>query len=42
VGVGTALFYEPLICPRINQDIASYLADQGLEHVQQLVGTLKG
>jgi dihydroorotate dehydrogenase (NAD+) catalytic subunit len=42
VGVGTALFYEPLICPRINQDIASYLADQGLEHVQQLVGTLRG
>jgi dihydroorotate dehydrogenase (NAD+) catalytic subunit len=42
VGVGTALFYEPLICPRINQDIASFLADQGLEQVQQLVGTLKG
>jgi dihydroorotate dehydrogenase (NAD+) catalytic subunit len=42
VGVGTALFYEPLICPRINQDIASFLADQGLEHVQQLVGTLRG
>jgi len=42
VGVGTALFYEPLICPRINQDIASFLAEQGLEHVQQLVGTLKG
>jgi len=42
VGVGTALFYEPLVCPRINQEIASYLAGQGLEHVQQLVGTLKG
>ncbi len=41
VGVGTALFYEPLICPRINDGIAAYLAEAGLTNVQQLVGTLK-
>jgi dihydroorotate dehydrogenase (NAD+) catalytic subunit len=42
VGVGTALFYEPLICPRINQGIAEYLRDAQLTNVQQLVGTLQG
>ena len=42
VGVGTALFYEPLICPQINQGIASYLRDAQLTNVRQLVGTLQG
>ena len=40
VGLGTALFYEPLACPRINQGIAEYLAAQQLGSVRQLVGTL--
>ena len=31
VGVGTALFYDPLVCQRINAGIAQYLALQGLE-----------
>jgi dihydroorotate dehydrogenase (NAD+) catalytic subunit len=42
VGVGTALFYEPLVCPQINQGIADYLCDAKLANVQQLVGTLQG
>ena len=42
VGVGTALFYEPLICPQINRGIADYLATHRLLNVQQLVGTLQG
>src|SRR5471030_1303407 len=42
VGVGTALFYEPLVCPQINQGIAAYLRDAKLANVQQLVGTLQG
>jgi dihydroorotate dehydrogenase (NAD+) catalytic subunit len=42
VGVGTALFYEPLICAQINQGIAAYLRDAQLTNVQQLVGTLQG
>ena len=40
VGVGTALFYEPLVCRDINRGIAAYLAERGLAGVQQLVGTL--
>jgi dihydroorotate dehydrogenase (NAD+) catalytic subunit len=40
VGLGTALFYEPLLCQRINQGIAQYLSAQGLQSVAQLVGTL--
>jgi dihydroorotate dehydrogenase (NAD+) catalytic subunit len=42
IGVGTALFYEPLICPQINQGIAAYLRDAQLSNVQHLVGTLQG
>jgi dihydroorotate dehydrogenase (NAD+) catalytic subunit len=42
VGVGTALFYEPLVCPQINQGIAAYLREAQLANVQQLVGTLQG
>jgi len=40
VGVGTALFYEPLVCTDINRGIAAYLVEQGLASVQQLIGTL--
>ena len=42
VGIGTALFYDPLICPKINQAIATYLATAGLQSVGELVDTLKG
>ncbi len=41
VGIGTALFYEPLVCQSINQGIAEYLRAQGLAGVTQLVGTLR-
>ena len=41
VGVGTALFYEPLVCRGVNQRIAAYLGEAQLSNVQQLVGTLK-
>jgi dihydroorotate dehydrogenase (NAD+) catalytic subunit len=40
VGIGTALFYDPLICNRINQGIADYLKRHGMTEVAQLVGTL--
>jgi len=39
VGVGTALFYDPLVCPKINSGIESYLNRNGLGSVQELVGT---
>ena len=41
VGIGTALFYDPLICEKINQDIAAYLAKHELSNVQALIGSLK-
>ena len=40
IGVGTALFYDPLVCPKINAGLLDYLAAQHLASVQQLVGTL--
>jgi len=40
VGIGTALFYDPLVCPKINAGIAAYLAGNGLASVAELVGTL--
>ena len=41
VGVGTALFYDPLVCKEINDGISQYLDDHGLENVSSLVGSLK-
>jgi dihydroorotate dehydrogenase (NAD+) catalytic subunit len=41
VGIGTALFYDPLICPKINAHIADYLARHGLNSVSELTGTLQ-
>ncbi len=41
VGVGTALFYDPLICKRINQGIAAYLERHEMASVSQLTGTLQ-
>lgn len=40
VGIGTALFYEPLICKTINSGIADYLARHGMRSVADLVGSL--
>lgn len=40
VGVGTALFYDPLICPTINQGIIDYLDRHGIAEVGQLTGSL--
>jgi dihydroorotate dehydrogenase (NAD+) catalytic subunit len=40
VGVGTALFYDPLVCKKLNAGIADYLSRHGLKHVAELVGTL--
>jgi len=41
VGVGTALFYDPLVCKKINQGIAEYLHANGFKNVAELVGTLR-
>jgi dihydroorotate dehydrogenase (NAD+) catalytic subunit len=41
VGVGTALFYDPMACKRINEGITTYLRAHGLATVTELVGTLR-
>jgi dihydroorotate dehydrogenase (NAD+) catalytic subunit len=39
VGVGTALFYDPLVCKKINAGITEYLTRNGLRSIAELVGT---
>jgi len=41
VGVGTALFYDPLVCGRINAGIAEYLTAHKLPTVAALAGDLR-
>ncbi|MET0118173.1 MAG: dihydroorotate dehydrogenase [Sedimenticola sp.] len=41
VGVGTALFYDPLVCAKINQGILDYLQRHQMQSVMQLTGTLQ-
>jgi dihydroorotate dehydrogenase (NAD+) catalytic subunit len=41
VGVGTALFYDPLVCTKINDGVAAYLASNGLGSVGDLTGSLE-
>jgi len=40
VGVGTALFYDPLVCIKINKGILEYLERHSLDSVQQVTGSL--
>ncbi len=40
VGVGTSLFYDPLICPKINAGIVDYLRRHEMSNVAQLTGSL--
>jgi len=41
VGIGTALFYDPLVCQKINRGIQEYLERHELQSVAQLTGTLQ-
>ena len=41
VGIGTSLFYDPLLCKKINAGIADYLERYELDSVAELVGTLE-
>ena len=40
IGVGTALFYDPLACRKINDGLSAYLARHGLHSTDELVGQL--
>ena len=41
VGLGTGLFYDPLMAPKINAGIADYMNSYGFNHVSELVGLVK-
>jgi dihydroorotate dehydrogenase (NAD+) catalytic subunit len=41
VGVGTALFYDPLVVTKINRGIAAYLDRSGFDSLADLVGQLE-
>lgn len=40
VGIGTALFYDPLVCAKINQGIRDYLKRHSIKSITELIGTL--
>lgn len=41
VGIGTALFYDPLVCSKINLGLLDYVRRHNLENIGRLVGTLE-
>ena len=41
VGIGTSLFYDPLVCNKINDGISQYLIDNKLNSIDELVGSLE-
>ncbi|MED6343442.1 MAG: dihydroorotate dehydrogenase [Pseudomonadota bacterium] len=40
IGIGTALFIDPLVCNKINEGLEKYLLNQGLSGLNELVGSL--
>ncbi len=41
IGIGTSLFYDPLVCEKINQGIHDYLTEHKLGGLNDLIGTLE-
>jgi len=41
VGVGTALFYDPLVCAKINAGLEAYMQRHNLDNLSRLTGTLE-
>jgi len=41
VGVGTALFYDPLVCNKINRGLLDYMDRHNIKSVSDLSGTLQ-
>ena len=41
VGVGTGLFYDPLVCKNINAGIADYLERHDMQSITDLIGSLE-
>ena len=41
VGIGTGLFYDPLLCARINAEVSAYLQRNSMESISELIGSLQ-
>lgn len=41
VGVGTGLFYDPLLCPKINAEVSDYLQRNAMGSISDLIGSLR-
>ena len=41
IGVGTALFHDPLVCVRINEGLADHAREHDFNSLSSLVGTLE-
>ena len=41
IGIGTGLFYDPLLSKKINQGISDYLDANNFNHLSELVGSLE-
>src|SRR5579863_5943751 len=41
IGIGTALFYDPMVCKKINRGISEYLQKHAFASIAELVGTLR-
>ncbi len=41
VGVGTALFYDPLVCTKINEGLEDYMRRHNVDNLSRLTGTLE-
>jgi len=41
IGIGTALFYDPLLCTRLNKQLVDYLDTHQLTNISELTGSLK-
>ncbi|MEC9375385.1 MAG: dihydroorotate dehydrogenase [Pseudomonadota bacterium] len=41
VGIGTALFYDPLVCKKINAGIAKYISNNNMKNVSEIIGSMQ-
>lgn len=41
IGVGTGLFYDPLILPKINEGLIGYMRRKGIQRISELTGSLR-
>ncbi|GMQ97434.1 MAG: dihydroorotate dehydrogenase [Gammaproteobacteria bacterium] len=40
IGIGTALFYDPLACAKINAGLGAYLAKRHIQHISEVSGSV--